>query len=61
MTGEPGVQTDELSVDKATARAAHGALTACQARFVAELILRRSQEAKQDEASALVPDAVRNL
>ena len=32
-------KTDELSVDKSTSRAANGALTVCQARFVAVLIL----------------------
>ena len=38
-----------------------GALTVCQAMFVAALILEDAKKAKQDEAGAVVPDAVCNL
>ena len=51
-------KTDEPSVDERLHEQQSDALTVCQAMFVAALILRRRQEARQDEAGAVVPDAI---
>ena len=61
MVRELGAKTDELSVDEATTRAAKWCINSVSGDVRRRTDPRRRQKAKQDEAGAVVPDAVCNL
>ena len=61
MMRELGAKTDELSVDKATTRAADWYINSVLGDVRRRTVPKKTPEAKQDEAGAVVPDAVRTL